>query len=147
MLADCDVGEAPPYGSPPTPCDVSHCDPALRITLTRSGPWPAGGYRVEATTESYTDRCDFAFPPQPGVVLLCPNGNPWWSVFATPRGDVGVTFRATPAPARLTLSLWRNGERLVERTFTPTYTYTRPPGAGCDPVCPGAPPEEVLVTP
>jgi hypothetical protein len=145
-LADCDVGDAPPYGSPPGPCDRIQCGAALQVTLTRGARWPAGRYRLRMSTASKDDQCFLTLPPSAGDSDLCPAANPWWRIRGSAQGDIVVSLRGFSAPAPITLSLSREDVVLFERVFAPTYTNV-PAAPGCEPLCPTAPPETVVVPP
>ena len=138
-------------GSPTDPdpsgrvCTQIGCIGGLHIDLAHEGPWQPGSYSfalvvdgapISCTGSLPLPACD-AGPPLtcdvPGRVQIGASG------CALPPDQHGFSdIRIISGPARVELTIARDGETLHEGVLTPTYVESQPNGPGCEPICRGA---------
>ena len=129
---------------------------SLRVTSPNQ-PWPDGVYQLEVALDDVTGGCAFTLPddlPVSGSVTSIPclegaelgiqqryecttrrEGDAVSQSCAPVPDRYELTLSAYATPEQLTLSLARDGTRILDETRELTYATTRPNGPDCSPEC------------
>jgi hypothetical protein len=142
----CTSKNPPPPSSPaPAPaaraCTEIGCVDGLRIALEPSARWPAGEYRFDFVVDGRPASCTGKLPLpacEQGGALTCTGvpvqiGESGCALPASEHGfsDVGLTS----SPARVKITISRDGQPIAERELSPVYQRSQPNGPDCPPVC------------
>lgn len=146
LVCACSKGQSGP-GGPPAPqperiCTAIGCNDGLEIEVAKAGAWQPGAYTFAFALDGEKVTCTGALPLKPcdaGQSLACDAPGKveiGESGCALPAGDHGFAgIRVPGRPARVELTIARDGQQIGAGVFTPNYVESRPNGPGCEPVC------------
>lgn len=142
----------PPLGASPGACTEMGCRSGFTIDLEPSASWPAGRYTFELEADGKRQRCE-------GTLPLAACGQPSMTCSGDEIAGIGESGCALPAaqhafgpieiaeqPCAVQLTIRRDGALIGEQRIAPSYAWTQPNGAGCEPQCLQAPSTELTLT-
>lgn len=100
--------------TPEKACTLIGCNSGLNIAFKTA---PAASYSLTLKAQGQAD-----------LSLSCPPGATTHTCFP----DSVFVNNYTPATVEIS---YKAGDKTVTKSFTPTYTSSRPNGAGCEPEC------------
>ena len=126
-------------------CTQIGCVNGLRLTLVKATPWTAGEYVFTVDLDGASVTCKGALPLKAcdqGSALTCDVedkvmiGESGCALPVEQHGFSDIQIFGTPARVNLTIA--RDGQPLHSGELTPTYVSSRPNGPDCEPECHGA---------
>lgn len=142
LAGACSKGQGP--GSVPgeRACTQIGCTDGATIALIKGTGWQPGGYSFALELDGAPVTCTASLPLKPcaaGPTTVCDPAERVEIVesgCALPVEQQGFTELRLPALVQnVTVAITRDGEKLAESAFTPSYIELRPNGPDCDPVC------------
>lgn len=126
-------------------CTQIGCIGGLHIDLAAPGGWAPGSYTFALVLDGTPVTCTGGLPlpacdagpaltcDVPDLVQIGASG------CAMPPDQHGFSdIHLISGPARVELTIARDGQTLHNSTLTPTYVESQPNGPGCEPICRGA---------
>lgn len=153
LFCACSKGQVEPAdpGGGGKVCTEIGCIGGLRVELKAPGGWPPGSYTFGFALDGVPVVCSGALPLRaceagpsltcdvPGRVQIGESG------CALPPEQHGFADILIPSsPAKLELSIQRDGQPIYAGSITPTYGVSQPNGPGCEPICRGATAQVVI---
>jgi hypothetical protein len=147
LFCACSKGQVDPAepGGGGKVCTEIGCIGGLRVELQPASGWAPGSYTFTFALDGAPVTCTGALPLQacdagpsltcdvPGRVQIGESG------CALPPEQHGFADIMVPgSPAKLELTITRDGQQLYAGGITPTYVESQPNGPGCEPICRGA---------
>jgi hypothetical protein len=124
-------------------CTLIGCSSGFAVNFQYTdGVWRPGRYQVDVTSDGVSGSCEVTLPLAPCETpsSTC-TGQRSWSLgesgCALPTSQhslSGISFSGT-TPAKVDVTVSRDGRQLASQSFTPSYTTSQPNGPDCEPTC------------
>ncbi|MGB4100453.1 MAG: hypothetical protein WBK91_00890 [Alphaproteobacteria bacterium] len=121
-------------------CTQMGCQSGLQLDVAPDYPWSPGAYFFDFNLDGAHAVCRgvLPLPPCEQSGLTCDNAaitvlQSGCAMLPENHGFGNIMIDGAPAKVRVTIT--RDGAQLVDKTFAPKYHDIRPNGAQCEPVC------------